>query len=193
MVSESAFPEADAHQMIWLWADKFGLRDWDVRFTPKPADDGLLAQVDFRTAEKVAQIRVAEDVPDEEVLEACIVHEMLPHANAVSRRAVPASHLVVGMQCGGSDGYSGITANPALGAAVDLLVRHGGTAILSETPEIYGAEHLLTRRAASPEIANKLIDRIKWWKDYTTRSGSQIASTVVSTPTKAAITRWPCS
>ena len=77
MVSESAFPEADAHQMIWLWADKFGLRDWDVRFTPKPADDGLLAQVDFRTAEKVAQIRVAEDVPDEEVLEACIVHEML--------------------------------------------------------------------------------------------------------------------
>ena len=80
---------------------------------------------------------------------------MLPHANAGHARAVPASHLVLGLQCGGSDGYSGITANPALGAAVDLLVRHGGTAILSETPEIYGAEHLLTRRAVSPRRRRK--------------------------------------
>ena len=72
---------------------------------------------------------------------------MLPEANRVKRETVPASHLTLGLQCGGSDGYSGISANPALGAAVDLLVRHGGTAILSETPEIYGAEHLLTRRA----------------------------------------------
>jgi altronate hydrolase len=76
-----------------------------------------------------------------------LVKAMLPHANEVTRQPVPASHITVGLQCGGSDGYSGITANPALGAAVDLLVRHGGTAILSETPEIYGAEHLLTRRA----------------------------------------------
>ena len=79
-----------------------------------------------------------------------MIDEMLPHANEVTREPVPASHITVGLQCGGSDGYSGITANPALGAAVDLLVRHGGTAILSETPEIYGAEHLLTRRAVSP-------------------------------------------
>ena len=79
-----------------------------------------------------------------------LIEEMLPHANDVTREPVPASHITVGLQCGGSDGYSGITANPALGAAVDLLVRHGGTAILSETPEIYGAEHLLTRRAVSP-------------------------------------------
>ncbi len=71
-----------------------------------------------------------------------MIEEMLPHANDVTRESVPASHLTLGLQCGGSDGYSGITANPALGAAVDLLVRHGGTAILSETPEIYGAEHL---------------------------------------------------
>jgi altronate hydrolase len=78
-----------------------------------------------------------------------IVRDMLPHANVVTRERVPASHITIGLQCGGSDGYSGITANPALGAAVDLLVRHGGTAILSETPEIYGAEHLLTRRAVS--------------------------------------------
>src|SRR6185369_4057678 len=77
------------------------------------------------------------------------IKEMLPEANKVKREQVPASHLTLGLQCGGSDGYSGISANPALGAAVDLLVRHGGTAILSETPEIYGAEHLLTRRAVS--------------------------------------------
>ncbi len=84
-----------------------------------------------------------------------MISEMLPHANRVTRERVPASHLVLGLQCGGSDGYSGITANPALGAAVDRLVRHGGTAILSETPEIYGAEHLLTRRAVSKEVGGK--------------------------------------
>ncbi len=103
-----------------------------------------------------------------------MVHEMLPHANAVSRSPVPASHLVLGLQCGGSDGYSGITANPALGAAVDRLVRHGGTAILSETPEIYGAEHLLTRRAVSREVGEKLIERIKWWEEYTARNRGEM-------------------
>ena len=82
----------------------------------------------------------------------------LPQANRVQRQPVPASHLVVGLQCGGSDGYSGISANPALGAAVDRLVRHGGTAILSETPEIYGGEHLLTRRAVNTaEVSDKLL------------------------------------
>ena len=103
-----------------------------------------------------------------------IVREMLPHANVVVRERVPASHITVGLQCGGSDGYSGITANPALGAAVDLLVRHGGTAILSETPEIYGAEHLLTRRAVSRAIGEKLIARIKWWEDYTEREKGEM-------------------
>ena len=98
-----------------------------------------------------------------------IVKEMLPIANGVVRQSVPASHIVVGLQCGGSDGYSGITANPALGAAVDLLVQHGGTAILSETPEIYGAEHLLTRRAVSREVGEKIVKRIKWWEEYTAR------------------------
>lgn len=96
------------------------------------------------------------------------IQTMLPQANKVARRTVPASHLILGLQCGGSDGYSGITANPALGAAVDLLVRHGGTAVLGETPEIYGAEHLLTRRAASQEVGEKLIERIRWWENYTT-------------------------
>jgi len=102
------------------------------------------------------------------------VKEMLPEANKVSREPVPASHLVLGLQCGGSDGYSGISANPALGAAVDLLVRHGGTAILSETPEIYGAEHLLTRRAVSKAVGEKLIERIHWWEEYTRRNGNEM-------------------
>jgi altronate hydrolase len=92
---------------------------------------------------------------------------MLPAANDVSRTTVPVSELVLGLNCGGSDAYSGITANPALGAAVDLLVRHGGTAVLGETPEIYGAEHLLTRRAVSREVADRLVERIRWWEKYT--------------------------
>ena len=103
-----------------------------------------------------------------------IIDEMLPAANEVAREPVPASHITVGLQCGGSDGYSGITANPALGAAVDLLVRHGGTGILSETPEIYGAEHLLTRRAVSREVGEKLVSRIRWWEDYTTRERGEM-------------------
>ncbi|MBK6335432.1 MAG: altronate dehydratase [Betaproteobacteria bacterium] len=103
-----------------------------------------------------------------------LIEEMLPHANDVQREPVPASNLVVGLQCGGSDGYSGITANPALGAAVDRLVRHGGTAILSETPEIYGAEHLLTRRAVSRAVGEKLVARIKWWEDYTSRNRGEM-------------------
>ena len=95
---------------------------------------------------------------------------MMPIANGFKRETVPASELMLALQCGGSDGYSGITANPALGAAVDLLVKHGGTAVLSETPEIYGAEHLLTRRAATREIGEKLVGMIKWWEDYTARN-----------------------
>jgi altronate hydrolase len=98
------------------------------------------------------------------------IKAMLPLVNRAKRETIPASELMLALQCGGSDGYSGITANPALGAAVDLLVKHGGTAILSETPEIYGAEHLLTRRAATPAIGEKLIEIIRWWEDYTKRN-----------------------
>jgi altronate hydrolase len=94
------------------------------------------------------------------------IKEMLPRANAVRRQTISASELCLALQCGGSDGYSGITANPALGAAVDNLVRHGGTAVLSETPEIYGAEHLLTRRARNREVGEKLVDIIHWWQAY---------------------------
>ena len=103
-----------------------------------------------------------------------LVEWMLDEANRVQRQPVPASHITVGLQCGGSDGYSGISANPALGAAVDRLVRHGGTAILSESPEVYGGEHLLTRRAVSKAVADKLLARLRWWEDYCARNGQQM-------------------
>ena len=103
-----------------------------------------------------------------------LVQWLLEEANRAQREPVSAAHLMVGLQCGGSDGYSGISANPALGAAVDRLVRHGGTAILSETPEIYGGEHLLTRRATTPAIAAKLIARIQWWERYTARNDQEM-------------------
>jgi altronate hydrolase len=98
------------------------------------------------------------------------VSEMLPLANNVQRTTCPASELKVALQCGGSDAWSGITANPALGYACDLLVAQGGTGVLAETPEIYGAEHLLTRRAQTPEVGEKLIGLIRWWEDYTARN-----------------------
>ncbi|MGL4497287.1 MAG: UxaA family hydrolase [Beijerinckiaceae bacterium] len=98
------------------------------------------------------------------------IKTMLPIVNKARREPIPASELVLALQCGGSDGYSGITANPALGAAVDLLVQHGGTAILSETPEIYGAEHLLTARAKDEKTGRDLVACIDWWEDYTARN-----------------------
>ena len=106
------------------------------------------------------------------------VQSMLPRANAIKRELVSASHIKIGLECGGSDGFSGITANPALGAAMDILVRHGGTAILSETPEIHGVEHMLTRRAVSAEVGQKLLDRIAWWEEYTRGQNGQFNGVV---------------
>src|ERR1035441_4540657 len=103
-----------------------------------------------------------------------LVSWLLEEADRARRTPVPASHITVGLQCGGSDGYSGISANPALGAAVDRLVHHGGTAILSETPEIYGAEHLLTRRAVTREVAEKLLARIRWWERYCEKNDAEM-------------------
>ena len=102
------------------------------------------------------------------------VREVLADSNKVTREPVAASELIVALQCGGSDGYSGVSANPALGAASDLLVRHGGTVILSETPETYGAEHLLTRRAVSREVGEKLVRLMRWWEEYTEREGAEM-------------------
>ena len=106
------------------------------------------------------------------------VERMLPAANACTRQRVSASHLKIGLECGGSDGFSGITANPALGAAMDILVRHGGTAILSETPEIHGVEYMLTRRAVTPEVGQKLLDRLAWWERYTAGQNAQFNGVV---------------
>src|SRR5262245_18748798 len=136
----------------------------------------LLSAEKLKKSDKLGAFTIQEKGGTKKAVENGIarVTEMLPEANKVKRVPVPASHLMLGLQCGGSDGYSGISANPALGAAVDLLVRHGGTAILSETPEIYGAEHLLTRRAVSRDVGEKLIERIHWWEDYTRRNGNEM-------------------
>ena len=106
------------------------------------------------------------------------VQDMLPLAHACRRQSVPASHIKIGLECGGSDGFSGITANPALGAAMDILVRHGGTAILSETPEIHGVEYMLTRRAVTPAVGQKLLDRLAWWEHYTRGHNGQFNGVV---------------
>ncbi|MFC7404247.1 UxaA family hydrolase [Georgenia alba] len=102
------------------------------------------------------------------------IRAMLPAVDEARREPVDARHLVLGLNCGGSDGYSGITANPALGHASDLLVGAGGTSVLAETPEVYGAEHLLTRRAVSEEVGRKLLDRIAWWQEYARAGGGTL-------------------
>jgi altronate hydrolase len=122
---------------------------------------GLTIQESGGTTKTVAQI-VAR------------VRELLPEVNRARRVPCDAGELKVALQCGGSDGFSGITANPALGVATDLLVGLGGTGVLAETPEIYGAEQLLLRRAASSAVADKLIERIRWWEDYTRINGGSM-------------------
>ena len=103
-----------------------------------------------------------------------MITAMLPEVNRFKRKPLPVSHLTLGLECGGSDAFSGLTANPALGAAIDILVAKGGTAILGETPEIYGTEQFLARRAIRPEVGHKILDIITWWQDYTRINGSEI-------------------
>ncbi len=102
------------------------------------------------------------------------IDSLLPSLNTIQREPIPVSELILAMQCGGSSGVSGISCNPALGHAVDLLVRNGGTAVLSETTETYGAEHVLTARAATREVGEKLVERIKWWEDFAASRGMVI-------------------
>jgi altronate hydrolase len=137
---------------------------------------GLIAQEGLQENVKLATFNIQDTGGTRKTVDkgVALIKAMLPEANRATREPVPLSHLTVGLQCGGSDGYSGISANPALGAAVDLLVRHGGTAVLSETPEIYGGEHLLTRRAVSVAVADKLRARIAWWEAYTRRNNMQM-------------------
>jgi altronate hydrolase len=135
---------------------------------------GLLAEQ--RLSDRVRNMDIQTMGGTRKTVEAAIafVREVLPEANQVRREPVPASELLVALQCGGSDGYSGVTANPALGVASDLLVAQGGTVILSETPETYGAEHLLTRRAVSQEVGEKLVSLMRWWEEYTEREGAEM-------------------
>src|SRR5277367_1158866 len=131
---------------------------------------------DEHLADRVRNMDIQEMGGTRKTVEASVafVKDVLAEANAVTRVAVPVSELTVALQCGGSDGYSGVSANPALGVASDLVVRHGGTVILSETPETYGAEHLLTRRAVSREVGEKLVSLMRWWEEYTAREGAEM-------------------
>ncbi|MGX9936573.1 UxaA family hydrolase [Advenella kashmirensis] len=136
----------------------------------------FLESQDIKLSETLGALSVTASGGTKKAIEAgiCIVQNMLKAADRIHRKTVSAEHIKVGLQCGGSDGFSGLSANPALGVAMDLLVRNGGTAILSETSEIYGVEHTLTSRAATPEIGKKLVDRINWWLDYNKGRDTQI-------------------
>jgi altronate hydrolase len=125
---------------------------------------------------KPTVLTIQQDGGFEKTVEAGIeaVKKLLPIANEARREEVPASELMVALQCGGSDGWSGVTANPGLGKACDVLVRQGGTVVLGETTEVYGGEHLLTRRAKNEKVAQDLIDRIHWWEKYTAMFGASI-------------------
>ena len=131
---------------------------------------GLKQSPTFQTMniQKVAGLRLTIELGINKIM------EMLPIANQAKREECPASELMVALQCGGSDAWSGVTANPALGYACDLLTAQGAIGVLAETPEIYGAEHLLTRRALDQAVGDKLIGLIKWWEDYTARNNGSM-------------------
>jgi len=140
------------------------------------AQDSLTSPADFPADTLVRQLTIQNAGGVRATVRRGIelVDELLPHVNAGTREECDVSEIVLGLNCGGSDGYSAITANPALGWASDRLVAWGGTSVLAETPEIFGAEHLLTRRASTPEVGQKLLDRIEWWKAYTAAGGGSL-------------------
>jgi altronate hydrolase len=122
----------------------------------------------FLTIQNTGGIRKSIDAATE------AVKQLLPICNQLKRSPQSISKLALALNCGGSDGNSGITANPALGFASDELVRYGGASVLAETPEIYGAEHLLTRRAVSREVGEKLVALIRWWENHAKMFGATI-------------------
>jgi len=138
--------------------------------------DRLLKEQDLPTGDRIHRFMIQETGGTAATVKAGAerIRDLLGAANQVRRTMVPVSHLKLALQCGGSDGFSGITANPALGVAADILVRNGGTAILSETPEIYGAENMLLSRAANPEVGLKLLDLIRWWERYAEVNGDSL-------------------
>lgn len=156
-------PNVGAVLMLGLGCEAFQIPRWMQAY-------GISEGETFRT------LTIQEVGGTRKTVEAGVaaIRDMLPMVGRAERSEAPVSELMLALQCGGSDGYSGITANPALGVAADLLVAHGGTAILSETPEIYGAEHLLIRRAESVEIGERLAERIRWWEEYTRRHNMEM-------------------
>jgi galactarate dehydratase len=136
----------------------------------------LLDEHRLSTGERLRAMTIQDVGGTRKTITAAIdsIGAMLDQVDSARRTTQDASGLVVALECGGSDGYSGISANPALGHAADVLVRHGGTAVLAETPEIYGGEHLLTRRAAAPEVARKLLERIEWWRTYAASNNAEL-------------------
>jgi altronate hydrolase len=141
---------------------------------PDDTRSGLLAAIPDDTVVRSLTIQEAGGVRASVRAGVAAVREMLPQVNARERVECDVSELVLALNCGGSDGYSGITANPALGWASDRLVAYGGTSVLAETPEVYGAEHLLTARAVKPEVAQRLLDRIDWWRGYVAAGGGTL-------------------
>jgi altronate hydrolase len=140
--------------------------------------DGLMEQEGLTASDNLQVLNIQDSGGSQRTVAAGIkaIEGMLERANRSVRQPVDAGHIVLGLQCGGSDGYSAISANPALGIASDLLVAQGGVAILSETPEIYGVEHLLTRRAATPAVAQDILDLIEWWKAYSAGESNQMTN-----------------
>lgn len=142
--------------------------------TPPPPEDPVLADLPADTLVESLTIQESGGVRPAVAAGVAAVRRMLPVVNERERTDCDVSELVLALNCGGSDGYSGITANPALGWASDRLVAYGATSALAETPEVYGAEHLLTRRATRPDVAQRLLDRIAWWEDYTRAGGGSM-------------------
>ncbi len=138
--------------------------------------DLLTDTMDFADTTLVERLTIQDSGGIRATVEIAAQHirAMLPKVNAMQRECVDASELILGLNCGGSDGHSGITANPALGVASDMLVGLGGTSVLAETPEVYGAEHLLTRRAVSERVGRKLLERIDWWRGYAAQGGGTL-------------------
>ncbi|MCL3859403.1 UxaA family hydrolase [Actinotalea sp. K2] len=138
--------------------------------------DHLLDGLDLPADKIVRQLTIQETGGIRRTVRAGVeeITAMLPQIETLRREDCDVSELVLGLNCGGSDGYSGITANPALGHASDLLVAYGARSVLAETPEVFGAEHLLTRRAVSREVGQRLLDRIEWWRGYAEQGGGTL-------------------
>jgi altronate hydrolase len=160
-------PNVFGYVMIGLGCEGTQVREIESNFKLNVLRPGEPAPA-FMNIQNVGGIAKTVDAAAAAVEKLCRV------ASAARRTPQPVRKLALAMNCGGSDGASGITANPALGVASDELVRHGGTSVLAETPEIYGAEHLLTRRALTREVGEKLVGMVRWWEGHVRLHGASI-------------------